>query len=79
MCRRWCAASTQDRQGHLKDSMGSVPEDGISRTYATLKYMRSWSTCAAGVHAQLEYMRSFTPSGMPSATLRPSALRREAL
>ena len=59
--------------------MGNLPEGGISRTYATLEYMRSWSTCAAGVHAQLEYMRSFTPSGVPSATLRPSALRRAAL
>ena len=36
-----------------KDSMGNVPEDGISRTHATL-----------------EYMRSVTQTGVPSATLR---------
>jgi hypothetical protein len=35
-----------------KDSMGNAPEDGISRTHATL-----------------EYMRSVTQSGVPSATL----------
>ena len=35
-----------------KDSMGNAPEDGISRTHATL-----------------EYMRSVTQTGVPSATL----------